>query len=128
MSFAAAMIAAAGLKFKAHPHMLRHACGFSLANKGHHTGASTLSRAQGASEKHFISLTRGERENCPAFFPIIWPDRTESADFLALELVKLRSTFYFLPSLRQHLFRSFCVVETTRLNLGSAPAPMPLCI
>jgi integrase len=31
--------AAAGLKFKAHPHMLRHACGFALANKGHDTRA-----------------------------------------------------------------------------------------
>jgi type 1 fimbriae regulatory protein FimB/type 1 fimbriae regulatory protein FimE len=28
---------AAGFKFKAHPHMLRHACGFALANKGHDT-------------------------------------------------------------------------------------------
>jgi integrase len=27
----------AGFKFKAHPHMLRHACGFALANKGHDT-------------------------------------------------------------------------------------------
>ena len=25
------------LAFKAHPHMLRHACGFALANKGHDT-------------------------------------------------------------------------------------------
>lgn len=30
---------AAGLGFKAHPHMLRHACGFELANKGHDTRA-----------------------------------------------------------------------------------------
>jgi integrase len=30
---------AARLKFKAHPHMLRHACGFALANKGHDTRA-----------------------------------------------------------------------------------------
>jgi type 1 fimbriae regulatory protein FimB/type 1 fimbriae regulatory protein FimE len=30
---------AAKLKFKAHPHMLRHACGFALANKGHDTRA-----------------------------------------------------------------------------------------
>jgi integrase len=30
---------AAGLNFKAHPHMLRHACGFTLANKGHDTRA-----------------------------------------------------------------------------------------
>jgi type 1 fimbriae regulatory protein FimB/type 1 fimbriae regulatory protein FimE len=28
---------AAGFKFKAHPHMLRHACGFALANKSHDT-------------------------------------------------------------------------------------------
>jgi integrase len=31
--------AAAGFKFKAHPHMLRHACGFALANQGHDTRA-----------------------------------------------------------------------------------------
>ena len=29
----------AGLDFKVHPHMLRHACGFALANKGHDTRA-----------------------------------------------------------------------------------------
>ena len=28
---------AAGFDFKAHPHMLRHACGFALANAGHDT-------------------------------------------------------------------------------------------
>jgi site-specific recombinase XerD len=30
---------AAGLDFKAHPHMLRNACGFALANAGHDTRA-----------------------------------------------------------------------------------------
>jgi integrase len=30
---------AAGLDFKAHPHMLRHACGYALANAGHDTRA-----------------------------------------------------------------------------------------
>jgi len=29
----------AKLGFPAHPHMLRHACGFALANKGHDTRA-----------------------------------------------------------------------------------------
>ena len=29
----------AGLGLKAHPHMLRHACGFALANAGHDTRA-----------------------------------------------------------------------------------------
>jgi site-specific recombinase XerD len=27
------------IKFDGHPHMLRHACGFALANKGHDTRA-----------------------------------------------------------------------------------------
>jgi site-specific recombinase XerD len=31
--------AAAGLELKVHPHMLRHACGYALANKGHDTRA-----------------------------------------------------------------------------------------
>jgi len=31
--------AIAGLQLKAHPHMLRHACGYALANKGHDTRA-----------------------------------------------------------------------------------------
>jgi integrase len=30
---------AAKLSFKIHPHTLRHACGYALANKGHDTGA-----------------------------------------------------------------------------------------
>ena len=30
---------AVGLGLKAHPHMLRHACGYALANKGHDTRA-----------------------------------------------------------------------------------------
>ena len=30
---------AAKLQFKVHPHMLRHACGYALANKGHDTRA-----------------------------------------------------------------------------------------
>jgi integrase len=34
----------AGFSFKAHPHMLRHACGFALAAKGHDTRA--LHRSQ----------------------------------------------------------------------------------
>jgi integrase len=31
--------AVAGLELKVHPHMLRHACGYALANKGHDTRA-----------------------------------------------------------------------------------------
>ena len=40
MSGFARMIERAGeFDFKPHPHMLRHACGFVLANKGHDTRA-----------------------------------------------------------------------------------------
>jgi integrase len=31
--------ASTALELKAHPHMLRHACGYGLANKGHDTRA-----------------------------------------------------------------------------------------
>jgi integrase len=31
--------AGARLELRAHPHMLRHACGYALANKGHNTRA-----------------------------------------------------------------------------------------
>jgi site-specific recombinase XerD len=30
---------AAGIGFKTHPHMLRHACGYTLSNRGHDTRA-----------------------------------------------------------------------------------------
>jgi Phage integrase family len=36
----------AGLGFKAHPHMLRHACGYAFPNRGHDTRALQASRAQ----------------------------------------------------------------------------------
>jgi integrase len=36
----------AGLEIKAHPHMLRHACGFKLANDGVDTRSPGLSRPQ----------------------------------------------------------------------------------
>jgi hypothetical protein len=34
---------AAELGIKAHAHMLRHACGYKLANDGHDTALSTIS-------------------------------------------------------------------------------------
>jgi len=49
---------AAELGFKAHPHMLRHACGFALANKGHDT------RALQAYLGHRTSSTRFDTPSC----------------------------------------------------------------
>ena len=48
----------ARLGFKAHPHMLRHACGYALANKGHDT------RALQAYLGIAISSTRCATRNC----------------------------------------------------------------
>jgi len=39
----------AKLGFKAHPHMLRHACGFALANKGRYALIAARKRTRGAS-------------------------------------------------------------------------------
>jgi site-specific recombinase XerD len=35
----------ANLAFKAHPHVLRHACGYALANKGHEPERCSPGRA-----------------------------------------------------------------------------------
>jgi len=44
-----------------------------------------------ARQKKFLSRSRGEHENCPAFFPITLPDHTEYKDLFAPKPVKLRS-------------------------------------
>ena len=56
----------ATLAFKAHPHMLRHACGFALANKGtagvpgaqEHPAHGALYRAITASVQGLLAMTR----------------------------------------------------------------------
>ena len=59
--------AAAGLGFPAHPHMLRHACGFTLANKG--TDTRTLQAYLGHKNiQHTVRYT----ELAPGRFKDIW--------------------------------------------------------
>jgi integrase len=59
--------AAAGLGFPAHPHMLRHACGFALANKG--TDTRTLQAYLGHKNiQHTVRYT----ELAPGRFKDIW--------------------------------------------------------
>ena len=59
----------AKLGFKAHPHMLRHACGFALANKGHDTRA--LQAYLGHKNiQHTVRYT----ELTPARFKNFWRD------------------------------------------------------
>src|SRR4029078_6423357 len=63
----------AKLGFKAHPHMLRHACGFALANKGHDTRAlqaylghksiQHTVRYTEISPKRFKDFWRGQRSH-----------------------------------------------------------------
>jgi type 1 fimbriae regulatory protein FimB/type 1 fimbriae regulatory protein FimE len=59
----------AELGFKAHPHMLRHACGYALANKGHDTRA--LQAYLGHKQiQHTVRYT----ELSPARFKNFWRD------------------------------------------------------
>ena len=57
----------AGLPFKAHPYMLRHACGFALANKGHDTRALQASRGH-RNIQHTVRYT----ELAPARYKDFW--------------------------------------------------------
>jgi integrase len=60
---------AAGLEFKAHPHMLRHACGYALANKGHDT-RSLQSYLGHKNIQHTVRYT----ELSPTRFKDFWRD------------------------------------------------------
>jgi site-specific recombinase XerD len=61
---------AAGLEMKAHPHMLRHACGYALANKGHDTRA-----IQGWLGHWSITSTTVYTALAPNRFKDFWRDR-----------------------------------------------------
>src|SRR5262249_21711147 len=60
---------AAQLEFPVHPHMLRHACGFALANKGRHTKLAGLPRpplhsAYGTLHRAFARAVRRSAVAC----------------------------------------------------------------
>jgi integrase len=59
----------AGLPFPVHPHMLRHACGFALANAGHDTRALQLWLGHRS-----IQNTVRYTELSPARFKSFWRD------------------------------------------------------
>jgi site-specific recombinase XerD len=59
----------AGLELKAHPHMLRHACGYALANKGHDTRA-----IQGWLGHRSITSTAVYTALSPTRFKDFWRD------------------------------------------------------
>ena len=54
--------AAAKPGFKAHPHMLRHACGYALANKGHDTRAPCRPISATAATRHRSALYSAKRQ------------------------------------------------------------------
>jgi len=60
---------AAGIEFPVHPHMLRHACGFKLANEGHDTRA-----IQHYLGHRNIQHTVGYTELAPDRFKKFWVD------------------------------------------------------
>lgn len=59
----------AGLPFSVHPHMLRHACGYKLANDGHDTRAiqAYLGHSSIASTVRYTELS-------PKRFSAFWKD------------------------------------------------------
>jgi site-specific recombinase XerD len=57
----------AKLGFKAHPHMLRHACGYALANRGHDTRALQAYLGH-RNIQHTVRYT----ELCPTRFKDFW--------------------------------------------------------
>ena len=61
--------AGVGLELEAHPHMLRHACGYALANKGHDTRA-----IQGWLGHRSITSTAVYTALAPNRFKDIWRD------------------------------------------------------
>jgi ATP-dependent DNA ligase len=48
--------AGAGIELKAHPHMLRHACGHALANKGQRVGLSSPGNLGSSSPPNRLKL------------------------------------------------------------------------
>jgi type 1 fimbriae regulatory protein FimB/type 1 fimbriae regulatory protein FimE len=59
----------AGLELKVHPHMLHHACGYTLANKGHDTRAN-----QGWLGHRSITSTAVYTALAPNWFKDFWRD------------------------------------------------------
>ena len=58
----------AKLVFKAHPHMLRHACGYALANRGHDTRAlqTCLGHKNIQHTMRYTELSQTRFKNFPA--------------------------------------------------------------
>ncbi len=65
----------AKLGFPAHPHMLRHACGFALANKGHDTRAlqAYLGHRNIQHTVRYTELSPGRFKGTPAKFEVDFP-------------------------------------------------------
>lgn len=57
----------AKLAFKAHPHLLRHACGYALANKGHDNRALQAYLGH-RNIQHIVRYT----ELSPTMFKNLW--------------------------------------------------------
>ena len=81
--------AEAGLGFKAHPHMLRHACGYALANKRHDTRA--LQAYLGHRNIQLRSAIPSCRRRASKIFGVLNKRQRELLSFL--EAVTQRETY-----------------------------------
>ena len=81
------------MPFPIHPHMLRHACGYALANAGHDTRALQAWLGHIQKWRRTGSETSGETENAPADFPGSWRAIDQIQNAPLLEFSQWQETF-----------------------------------
>jgi hypothetical protein len=69
----------AKLAFKAHPHMLRHACGYALANRGHDTRALQAYLGH-RNIQHTVRYSELARRDSRTFGGVSVPRTSEGSD------------------------------------------------
>ena len=103
---------AANMPFPIHPHMLRHACGFKLANDGHDTRA--LQHYLGHKNiQHTVRYTEW-RPTASRIFGANW--RRQARDRLPLDYLGIRGRIALRNQRLNHLDRALDLLISHRLN------------
>jgi hypothetical protein len=80
-------VSAVPFDFKAHPHMLRHACGFALANAGHDTRA-LCRRTSGTEHSAYGALHRAGAEPVQGFLAVVWATAADKGSVMIWSLIR----------------------------------------
>jgi hypothetical protein len=100
------------MPFPIHPHMLRHACGFKLANDGHDTRA--LQHYLGHKNiQHTVRYTEW-RPTASRIFGANW--RRQARDRLPLDYLGIRGRIALRNQRLNHLDRALDLLISHRLN------------